>query len=86
MFGMGVALGNTIRLRGGMPERLDYGAFGFPALPDCPDIAVEFVESQAPPADPGELGAIVAPPAIANALFSARPLRLRRLPLLSEGI
>ncbi|MFN3990137.1 MAG: molybdopterin cofactor-binding domain-containing protein [Erythrobacter sp.] len=86
LFGMGVALGNTLRLRGGMPERLDYGAFGLPALPECPEIAVEFIESQAPPADPGELGAIVAPPAIANALFSARPLRLRRLPLLSEGL
>jgi isoquinoline 1-oxidoreductase subunit beta len=86
LFGMGIALGNTIRLRGGIPERLDYGAFGVPALPECPEIAVEFIESEAPPADPGELGAIVAPPAIANALFSARPLRLRRLPLLSEGI
>ncbi len=86
MFGMGVALGNTIRLRSGVPERLDYGAFGFPALPECPEIAVEFIESEAPPADPGELGVVVAPPAIANALFSASPLRLRRLPLLSEGI
>jgi len=34
----------------------------------------------------GELGAVVAPPAIANALFSATGLRLRRLPLLSDGI
>jgi isoquinoline 1-oxidoreductase beta subunit len=42
--------------------------------------------SEAPPADPGKLGAVVAPPAIANALFSATGLRLRRLPLLSDGI
>jgi len=47
---------------------------------------IEFLPSEAPPADPGELGAVVVPPAIANALFSATGLRLRRLPLLSDGI
>jgi isoquinoline 1-oxidoreductase subunit beta len=86
VFGLGIALGNAIRLRGGVPERADYGAFGVPGLADCPEMAIEFIESEAPPADPGELGAIIAPPAIANALFSATGLRLRRLPLLSEGI
>ncbi len=86
MFGRDLALGNTIRLRSGVPERSDYRAFGFQGLTDCPDIAIDFIDSEAPPADPGELGAIVAPPAIANALFSATGLRLRRLPLLSEGL
>jgi isoquinoline 1-oxidoreductase subunit beta len=86
VFGIGMALGRAIRLRGGVPERSDYGAFGVPGLADCPEMAIEFIESEAPPVDPGELGAIVAPPAIANALFSATGLRLRRLPLLSEGI
>lgn len=86
VFGIGIALGNSIRLRGGVPERSDYGAFGVPGLADCPEMAIEFIESEAPPVDPGELGAVVAPPAIANALFSATGLRLRRLPLLSEGI
>jgi isoquinoline 1-oxidoreductase subunit beta len=47
---------------------------------------VQFMPSDAAPADPGELGAVVAPPAIANALYSATGLRLRRLPLLSDGI
>ncbi|ODT00954.1 MAG: xanthine dehydrogenase [Erythrobacter sp. SCN 62-14] len=86
VFGIGMALGRAIRLRGGVPERSDYGAYGVPGLADCPEMAIEFMESEAPPADPGELGAIVAAPAIANALFSATGLRLRRLPLLSEGI
>lgn len=86
VFGMGVALGNPLRLRAGMPESFDYAAFGLPTLADCPQMAIEFLASEAPPADPGELGAIVAPPAIANALFSATGLRLRRLPLLSDGI
>jgi isoquinoline 1-oxidoreductase beta subunit len=86
VFGIATALGNSLQLRAGMPESLDYAALGLPALSDCPEMAIEFIESEAPPADPGELGAVVAPPAIANALFSATGLRLRRLPLLSDGL
>jgi isoquinoline 1-oxidoreductase beta subunit len=42
------------------------------------------IASGADPFDPGELGVAVAAPAIANALFSATGLRLRRLPLASD--
>ncbi|MFN4020641.1 MAG: molybdopterin cofactor-binding domain-containing protein [Erythrobacter sp.] len=86
VFGIGIALGNPVKLRAGMPEILDYAGLGLPTLADCPEMRIEFMPSEAPPADPGELGAVVAPPAIANALFSATGLRLRRLPLLSDGI
>lgn len=86
VFGIGIALGNALRLRGGLPESTGEDALGLPVLADCPEMRVEFIPSEAPPADPGELGAVVAPPAIANALFSATGLRLRRLPLLSDGI
>jgi isoquinoline 1-oxidoreductase subunit beta len=86
VFGIGIALGNPLRLRGGVPEADGEAALGLPKLADCPEMRIEFLASEAPPADPGELGAVVAPPAIANALFSATGLRLRRLPLLSDGI
>ncbi len=86
VFGIGIALGNALRLRAGLPEGGDDAALGLPVIGDCPEMRIEFIASEAPPADPGELGAVVAPPAIANALFSATGLRLRRLPLLSDGI
>jgi isoquinoline 1-oxidoreductase beta subunit len=86
VFGIGIALGNPVRLRSGIPEASDYAALGLPTLADCPEMRIAFLASDAAPADPGELGAVVAPPAIANALFSATGLRLRRLPLLSDGI
>jgi isoquinoline 1-oxidoreductase beta subunit len=86
VFGIGIALANPLKLRAGIPESLDYAGLGLPLLADCPEMRIEFLPSEAPPADPGELGAVVAPPAIANALFSATGLRLRRLPLLSDGI
>jgi isoquinoline 1-oxidoreductase beta subunit len=86
VFGIGVALGNALSLRGGLPEADNEMALGLPTLADCPEMRIEFIASDAPPADPGELGTVVAPPAIANALYSATGLRLRRLPLLSDGI
>jgi isoquinoline 1-oxidoreductase beta subunit len=86
VFGIGIALGNALRLRAGLPEAANDAALGLPTLADCPEMRIEFLPSEAPPADPGELGAVVAPPAIANALYSATGLRLRRLPLLSDGI
>jgi isoquinoline 1-oxidoreductase beta subunit len=86
VFGIGTALGNPVKLRSGLPENTSYGALGLPTVEDCPEMRIEFIASEAPPSDPGELGAVVAPPAIANALFSATGLRLRRLPLLSDGI
>lgn len=86
VFGIGIALGNPLELRAGLPTVPSDAALGLPTLADCPEMRIEFIESEAPTADPGELGAVVAPPAIANALFSATGLRLRRLPLLSDGI
>lgn len=86
LFGIGIALGNAPRFRGGLPSDFDYAGLGLPTLADCPQIEIDFIPSEAAPADPGELGAVIAPPAIANALFSATGLRLRRLPLLSSGL
>lgn len=86
VFGIGLALGSSTGYAEGVPLAGRLGELGLPTLEDCPEIEVEFVESEADPADPGELGVAVAPPAIANALFSATGLRFRRLPLLSEDV
>ncbi len=86
VFGLGLALGSATAYADGLPLIGRLGLLGLPLLGDCPQIEVDFVESEAEPADPGELGVAVAAPAIANALFSATGLRLRKLPLLSEDI
>lgn len=86
VFGMSLALGSATGYFGGLPSARGLADLDLPILNDCPEIVVEFVVSEAEPFDPGELGAVVAAPAIANALFSATGLRFRRLPLISEGI
>ncbi|MDE2596874.1 MAG: xanthine dehydrogenase family protein molybdopterin-binding subunit [Sphingomonadales bacterium] len=86
VFGVGLALGCSTDYVQGLPTSGRLGLLGLPRLADCPEIEVEFIESGADPADPGELGVAIAAPAIANALFSATGLRFRKLPLLSEDL
>ncbi|MFO1254644.1 MAG: molybdopterin cofactor-binding domain-containing protein [Sphingomonadaceae bacterium] len=81
IFGMGLANGCTTAYAKGLPLTGRLGLLGLPLLSDCPEIVVEFIESDAEPFDPGELSAVIAPPAIANALYSAGSVRLHSLPL-----
>ncbi|RDC59052.1 Isoquinoline 1-oxidoreductase [Alteripontixanthobacter maritimus] len=86
IYGLGLAVGSATGYRQGLPTARSLADLDLPTLASSPDITVEFVASDEAPFDPGELGAVIAAPAIANALFSATGLRLRRLPLLSEGL
>lgn len=86
VFGLGLALGCAVRYAGGRPDSESLAAMGLPTLADCPAIEVDFIESKEDPADPGELGVAAVAPAVANALFSATGLRLRRLPFFAEDV
>jgi isoquinoline 1-oxidoreductase beta subunit len=86
IFGMSLALGSALTYDQGVPVSGRLAALDLPVLADSPEIALDFIASDAPAFDPGELGVAVAAPAIANALHSATGLRLRRLPLLSGGL
>ena len=84
LFGLGLAAGSSTRYVSGLPTIGRLGLLGLPLLADCPEIVTEFIDSDAPLFDPGELGAVVAPPAIANALASSGSTRTRALPLNGE--
>lgn len=86
VFGIGLALGASTTYVEGLPATGRLADLTLPLLTDCPTIEVEFIASDAGPADPGELGVAAVAPAIANALWSATGLRFRKLPLLSEDI
>jgi len=85
VFGLGLALGCSTEYSGGLPAHGRLASLALPTLADCPEIRIDLVDSTAEPFDPGEIGVAPVAPAIANALFSATGLRLRRLPLLSEA-
>jgi len=86
LYGVGLALGSGMEYERGLPVQSRLAALDLPTLADSPEISVDLIESEAEPFDPGELAVAPVAPAIANALFSATGLRLRRLPLLSGGL
>ena len=79
---MATALGAAARYDDGLPATDRLAALKIPSLAQSPEIMLQFIDQpDLPPFDPGELGVAVAPPAIANAVFSATGQRLRSLPL-----
>lgn len=84
VFGLGLATGSSTAYAEGLPLTGRLGMLQLPLLADCPEIDVEFIDSDAAPFDPGELGVAAVAPAVANAVFSASGVRLRSLPLLAE--
>lgn len=85
IFGLAMALGCATQYRDGIPANERLADLALPLLDDTPDIAVAFIESDEDPFEPGEIGVPAIAPAVANALYSATGLRLRRLPLLSDA-
>lgn len=86
LYGVGLALGSGLEYERGLPLQSRLAGLELPTLAGSPEISVDLIESTADPFDPGELAVAPVAPAIANALFSATGLRLRRLPLLSGGL
>ena len=81
IYGLSLALGSGVGFAKGFPTTSRLAGLNLPTLADSPDIAIDFVSSDDPPFDPGELGTVIAGPAIANALSSATGQRFRSLPL-----
>ena len=81
IFGLSAALDQEITLVDGVVQQRNYD--GFPALRmhECPEIVVEILASDEPATGIGEPGLPPIAPAVANALFAATGVRLRRLPL-----
>ena len=81
VFGLAAAVGATTDYEGGVAAARKLHQLGLPRLSQCPEIIVEFVDSDRDPGGLGEIGVPVVAPAIANAMFAATGRRIRRLPL-----
>ena len=88
VFALGLALGCSTDYDDGIATSRRLSSLQVPTLADCPEIRIELIEGagEEEAFDPGEIGVPAVAPAIANALYSATGLRLRRLPLLSGGL
>jgi len=80
-FALTAVLTGAITVKDGAVEQSNFHDYRVLRLSQAPDIDVQIVSSTAPPSGVGELGAMLAGPAVANAVFAATGVRVRRLPI-----
>jgi len=80
-FGLGPALYGEITIAGGRVEQSNFHDYQVLRFHQAPEIDVHIVPSLADPSGVGELAAMVIAPAVANSVFAATGVRVRRLPI-----
>ena len=80
VMGLSAALFERITLEDGRVAQGNFDDYRIARMRDTPEINVTIVQSDAPPTGTGKSNSPVAP-AITNAIFAARGVRIRRLPI-----
>jgi CO/xanthine dehydrogenase Mo-binding subunit len=81
VFGLSAALGQEITMVDGVVQQTNFDSFPALRMHECPEIVVEILDSDEAPSGVGEPGLPPIAPAVANAIFAATGVRLRRMPL-----
>jgi isoquinoline 1-oxidoreductase beta subunit len=81
VFGLSAAMFNEITLAGGRVEQSNFNDYRQIRINEVPPFEVHIVQSHEEPGGIGEAGTVSAAPALANAIFAATGVRLRRLPI-----
>jgi isoquinoline 1-oxidoreductase subunit beta len=80
-FALTAVLTGEITIKGGAVEQSNFHDYQVLRINQAPDIEVYIVPNVDDPSGVGELGAMLVPPAVANAVFAATGVRVRRLPI-----
>ncbi|HEY6008488.1 MAG TPA: xanthine dehydrogenase family protein molybdopterin-binding subunit [Geobacteraceae bacterium] len=86
VFGLSAALHGAITLKNGRVEQDNFDGYPLVRMNETPRMDVHIVPSSEPPGGVGEPGVPPVAPAVANAVFAASGLRLRRLPMTPEAV
>jgi len=81
IFGLSAALDQQITIVDGVVQQTNFDTFPALRMFEAPEITVEVLDSHADPTGVGEPGLPPIAPAVANAVFAATGVRLRRMPL-----
>jgi isoquinoline 1-oxidoreductase len=85
--GLGGALFEAVRFGDGRIENPHFAEYRVPRFSDVPPIDLVILDRKdLPSAGAGETPIVGVAPAIANAIFAASGVRLRRLPLMPDGV
>jgi isoquinoline 1-oxidoreductase beta subunit len=80
-FALTAVLFGQITIKDGRVEQSNFHDYRVLRLNEAPEIEVHIVPSREEPTGVGELGAMLIGPAVANAIFAATGIRVRRLPI-----
>lgn len=80
-FGLTAVLTGEITIKDGAVEQSNFHDYQVLRINQAPEIEVHIVPSTEDPSGVGELGVMLVPPAVANAVFDATGVRVRRLPI-----
>ena len=81
IFGLSAALYNGITFAQGRVQQGNFNDYRQMRINEIPPFDVHLITSGASPGGLGEVGTVSAAPALANAIFAATGVRLRRLPI-----
>jgi len=81
IFGVTAALYGEITIENGRVQQSNFNDYRMLRIDQTPMIEVHLIKSGEAPGGIGETGTTAAPPSIANAIFAATGVRLRRLPI-----
>jgi isoquinoline 1-oxidoreductase beta subunit len=81
VFGLTAALYGHISIEKGRVQQSNFHDYRMLRINEMPQIEVYLIQSGEAPGGIGETGTTAAPAALANALFAATGIRLRRLPV-----
>jgi len=82
--GLSTALNLEITIKDGQVVERNFSDYPLLRMAQAPDVEVEIVASEKDPSGAGEMGIPTAAPALANAIYAATGVRLRRLPIRSQ--
>jgi isoquinoline 1-oxidoreductase beta subunit len=86
IFGLTAALWGEITIDKGRVQQSNFHDYRMLRINETPPIEVHVIQSGEAPGGIGETGATAGPPALANAIFAATGVRLRRLPIDREAL
>ena len=81
VFGLSAALHGAITFKNGRVEQSNFHNYPILRMNEMPKVEVYIMSSQEPPGGVGEPGVPPIAPAVANAVFNATGIRLRKLPM-----
>src|SRR6266404_5071491 len=86
IFGFSNVMYEQLTLSGGAPEQVNFNGYRLMRMNEAPSVEVEVMSAGDEPGAFGEIGTMVAGPALGNAIFAATGQRIRTQPFAANGV